>query len=152
MIDFARIMASAAIAVMVGVGAVHAQGGPNFPPPMPPQNVPGPQGYPAQAPAQNPVCTRLEGQLAAIDRGGFADPARADQSRRYDEAIGRQQADLDRMVAQSRRLNCEGGFFSIFTAQNPQCPQITQQIQQMRGNLDRMLSEQQRMQGGAGGQ
>lgn len=108
---------------------------------------------PAPPAGQNPVCARLEGQLAAIDRGGFADPARADQNRRYEEAISHQQAQLDRMLAQSRRLGCEGGgFFSLFTGQNPQCSQVNQQIQQMRGNLDRMISDQQRIQGGGGGQ
>jgi len=108
---------------------------------------------PAPPPGQNPVCVRLEDQLAAIDRGGFADPARADQNRRHEEAINKQQAELDRMLAQSRRLSCEGGgFFSLFSGQNPQCSQINQQIQQMRGNLDRMISDQQRIQGGGGGQ
>lgn len=137
MIDFARTIASAALVFVAGVGVVYGQGA-NFPPP-----VSGP----------NPVCARLEGQLAAIDRGGFADPARADQNRRYEEAINKQQADLDRMLAQSRRLGCEGGgFFSIFSGQNPQCSPINQQIQQMRANLDRMLSDQQRIQGAGGGQ
>jgi len=115
--------------------------------------IAGAQGFNQPAPAQNPICARLEGQLAAIDRGGFADPARADQNRRYDEQIAKQQADLDRVLAQSRRLGCEGGgFFSIFSGQNPQCPQVNQQVQQMRGNLERMMSEQQRLQGGGGGQ
>lgn len=142
MIDFARTTASAVLLVIAGSTAAWAQGA-TFPPSF----------QPPAASTPNPVCARLEGQLAAIDRGGFADPARADQSRRYDEAIARQQTDLDRTLIQSRRLGCEGGgFFSIFSGQNPQCPQINQQVQQMRANLERMMSEQQRLQGAGGGQ
>jgi hypothetical protein len=168
MIDFARTTALATTVTTAVVTAVLAAvsslalsaaangQGANFPPPVPSQNIPAPvpaQGVPSQAGAANPVCARLEGQLAVIDRGGFADPARADQNRRYEDAISKQQADLDRTLAQSRRLGCEGGgFFSIFGGQNPQCPQINQQVQQMRANLDRMMSEQQRLQGGGGGQ
>jgi hypothetical protein len=102
-------------------------------------------------PTQNPLCTRLESQLSAVDRGGNLDPARAEQARRYEDAVNKQQGELDRTVAQSRRLGCEGrGFFSLFTGENAQCPQLNQQIQQMRGNLDRVLSELQRIRGGGG--
>ena len=87
-----------------------------------------PTSPPAQVPNQgqssNPICARLEGQLAAVNRGGD-DPARAEQTRRYEEAVSRQQAELDRMVAQGRRLGCESaGFFSLFSSQNPQCGSI----------------------------
>src|SRR5262245_4010836 len=63
-----------------------------------PPGPPGP-GMPQQAApgGQNPACQRLEGQLAAIDRGG-GDQARGEQIRRYEEAAGRQQSELDRMV------------------------------------------------------
>ena len=60
------------------------------------------------APKGSPVCTRLEGQLATFDRGSN-DPARAEQIRKYEEAASKQQGELDRMVSQSRRLQCEGG-------------------------------------------
>jgi hypothetical protein len=110
------------------------------------------QGGPPPPAVGNPVCTRLEAQLATIDRGGNADPARAEQTRRYEDSVNRQQQELDRTVAQSRRLGCDsGGFFSLFGGgQNPQCQQVTQQIQQMRGNLDKMLPELQRLQSGGG--
>lgn len=105
---------------------------------------------PAASAGQNPVCTRLEAQLAAIDRGG-ADPARAEAIRRYEDAVAKQQTELDRTLANSRRLGCEGGgFFSLFSGQNPQCSGLNQQIQQQRGALDRMLAELQRAQGGGG--
>src|SRR4051812_2924125 len=60
--------------------------------------------------SQNPVCMRLEGQLASIDRGAV-DPARADQIKRYEDSSAKQQAELDRMSAQARRMGCTGGGF-----------------------------------------
>ncbi len=110
----------------------------------------------AQAPmpppaAANPVCTRLEAQLGAIDRG-TVDPARADQIKRFEDASRQQQGELDRLNAQARRLGCQGGgFFSLFSGQSPQCTPINQQIQQTRGNLERTLADLDRMQGGAAG-
>src|SRR5690348_7118917 len=109
--------------------------------------VPAPPG----PPNANPVCVRLEGQLGAIDRG-TVDPARADQIRRYEDSSRQQQADLDRLNAQARRLGCSGGgFFSLFSGQSPQCTPINQQIQQTRANLERTLADLDRMQGGAAG-
>jgi len=97
--------------------------------------------------SRNPVCMRLEAQLVAIDRGN-ADPARAGEIRRLEDMAGRQQADLDRVTAQARRLGCEGrGFFSLFGGQPQQCGPINSQMQQMRANLDRILGELQRLQG-----
>ncbi len=96
----------------------------------------------------NPVCQQLEGQLSVVDRGGV-DPARADQIRRYEDSANRQQAELDRTVAQSRRMGCEGsGFFSLFSGQPQQCGELNSRIQQMHANLDQMLSSLQRLQGG----
>ncbi|MCC7346107.1 MAG: DUF2865 domain-containing protein [Variibacter sp.] len=96
--------------------------------------------------ARNPVCTRLEGQLAAIERGG-GDP-RAEQIKRYEDAAARQQAELDRMTEQARRMGCEGGGFFLFgRGQSQQCDQINAQIQRMRGNLDRILSGLRQLQG-----
>ena len=48
------------------------------------------QDAPPQQGAQaNPICIRLEGQLATIDRGaGTGDPAKDEQIRRYQEAAG----------------------------------------------------------------
>ncbi len=111
-----------------------------FPPPQ--QSNPG---------GRNPVCLRLEGQLAIIDRGGAVDPAKAEQVKRYEDAAGKQQADLDRLGQQSQRLGCQGsGFFSLFSGQSPQCAPINNQVQQARSNLDRTLVEIQRLQGNSG--
>ncbi len=107
----------------------------------------------AAAQAQSQACQRLEGQLASIDRGP-ADPARADQIRRYEDAVAKQQFELDRLIAQSRRQGCErSGFFSafgssLFGGAPAQCGPLTGQIQTMRSNLDRMLNELQQLQGG----
>jgi hypothetical protein len=99
------------------------------------------------SPPRNPTCVRLEAQLASLDRGNF-DPARADQIKRFEDAAGKQQADLDRVTAQAKRMGCEGqGFFSLFGGQPAQCGQINNQIQQMRANLDRALGDLERLQG-----
>jgi hypothetical protein len=86
-----------------------------------------------------------------MDRGGGADPARAEQVRRYEEASGKQQGELDRMVAQSRRAGCEGTGFFLFGAlqsQSQQCVDLNRQISSMRGNLDRINIDLQRLRGG----
>lgn len=107
------------------------------------------QGYP-QPGAANPMCARLEAQLAGIDRGG-ADPARAEQIRRYQDAANRQQHELDRVTAQAKRMGCDSsGFFSLFNGQSAQCGPVNNQIQQMRANLDQMLSSLERLRGGGG--
>jgi hypothetical protein len=116
-------------------------------------------GFPQQQSAQPPArsqqgsqaCLRLESQLAAIDRGGAVDPAKAEQIKRYEDVAAKQQAELDRLGQQSQRLGCSGGgFFSLFSGQSPQCGPLNNQIQQARANLDRTLSESQRLQGNSG--
>jgi hypothetical protein len=111
------------------------------------------QNFPGPPPAtnRNPACMRLEAQLSAVDRG-TADPARADQIRRFEEASNKQQVELDKLVAQSRRAGCQGsGFFSLFSGQPAQCGQINNQIQQMRANLDQILGTLQQLQGNTAG-
>jgi hypothetical protein len=91
---------------------------------------------------QNPVCARLESQLAMVERGG-SDPGRAEQIRRYEDAANKQQFELDRLTSQARRSGCDQGFFLF---QSPQCSALNNQIQQMRSNLDRMQTDLQRLQ------
>jgi Protein of unknown function (DUF2865) len=119
-----------------------------YPPPSPAAaSAPAPATAPV---ARNPVCLRLEGQLAAIDRGSY-DPAKAEQIRRNDEAAATQQAELDRLTQQSQRLGCQGaGFFAMFSGQSPQCAPLNNQIQQARTNLNYYLTESQRLQGNSG--
>jgi len=110
---------------------------------------------PSQQGAQaNPICIRLEGQLATIDRGaGTGDPAKDEQIRRYQEAQAKQQAELDRVTLQAKRMGCESsGFFSLFNGQSAQCGPVNNQIQQMRGNLDQITVSLERLRsGGIGG-
>jgi hypothetical protein len=98
--------------------------------------------------ARDQVCNRLEAQLSGIDRAS-GDPARVEQLRRYEDAIARQQGELDRAVAQSRRLGCESsGFFQLFNPQqSQQCAPLTKQIQDMRNNQAKIQADLQRMQG-----
>ena len=102
----------------------------------------------ALAQSQNPACQRLEAQLTSLDRGN-SDPARADQIRRSEDAINRQQFEIDRLVAQGRRIGCESsGFFSIFNNPPPQCGGLNRQIDQQRSTLERMQNEFERLNGG----
>jgi len=119
------------------------------------QTPPGAAPPPAQgAPQANPICIRLEGQLAAVDRcASGGDPAKEEQIRRYQEAQTKQQAELDRVTMQAKRMGCEGsGFFSLFNGQSAQCGPVNNQIQQMRGNLDQITTSLERLRsGGIGG-
>src|ERR1700716_3856269 len=133
-----------AFAALLGVAAASvdawAQMNPGPPPP--------PQG--AQA---NPMCQRLEGQLASIDRGaGGGDPAKEEQIRRYQEAATKQQGELDRVTSQAKRMGCDSsGFFSLFSGQSAQCGPVNNQIQQMRANLEQITTSLERLRGGGFG-
>jgi hypothetical protein len=89
---------------------------------------------------QNPFCARLEGQLAAFDRSG-GDAGRADQMRRIEDAATRQQVELDKNVATSRRTGCERSGFFLFGGQPEQCGPLNAQIQQQRANIDRLHAD-----------
>ena len=102
----------------------------------------------AWAQAGSPNCQRLEAQLTSLDRGN-TDPARADRIRRAEDALNRQQNEVDRIVDQGRRNNCESsGFFSIFSQPPPQCGAINRQIGQQRTALERMQVEFEQLNGG----
>lgn len=102
----------------------------------------------ATAQSQNPTCQRLETQLASLDRGNN-DPARADQIRRAEDTINRQQFEVDKLVSQARRIGCENsGFFSIFNNPPAQCGALNRQIDQQRSALERMQNEFERLNGG----
>jgi Protein of unknown function (DUF2865) len=107
-------------------------------------------GAPQAAPV-NPICPRLEGQLATIDRGGSGDPAKDEQIRRYQDAAAKQQGELDRVRAQAKRMGCDNsGFFSLFSGQSAQCGPVNNQIQQMRSNLDQITASLEQLRGGGG--
>jgi hypothetical protein len=140
-----------ACVALIGVSALSldasAQMNPGAPQPPPPP-VPG-----APGPAVNPMCPRLEAQLATIDRGGGSgDPAKDDQIRRYQDAATKQQSELDRVTSQAKRMGCDSsGFFSLFSGQSAQCGPVNNQIQQMRANLDQITSSLERLRGGGMG-
>jgi hypothetical protein len=110
-----------------------------------------PAAPPQPGAAVNPMCPRLEAQLATIDRGGGGDPAKAEQIRRYEEAAAKQQGELDRVTSQAKRQGCDSsGFFSLFSGQSAQCGPVNNQIQQMRANLDQITTSLERLRGGSG--
>jgi Protein of unknown function (DUF2865) len=126
-------------AVLLGAQGVEAVA--QVPPAAPPQ----------QGAAVNPMCPRLEAQLATIDRGGGGDPAKAEQIRRYEEAAAKQQGELDRVTSQAKRQGCDSsGFFSLFSGRSEQCGPVNNQIQQMRANLDQITTSLERLRGGSG--
>jgi hypothetical protein len=116
--------------------------------PAPAQGQPLQQQMAPQSPQQaNNVCTRLEAQLQAFERSG-PDQARTEQIKKYETAAAQQQAQLDRLNAQAKKAGCEGGgFFSIFSNQSASCGPLNGQIQQMKGNLDRINGDLARLQG-----
>ncbi|MGH6726685.1 MAG: DUF2865 domain-containing protein [Pseudolabrys sp.] len=102
----------------------------------------------ALAQSPNPACQRLEAQLASLDRGN-SDPARAQQIRAAEDALNRQHFEVDRLVAQSRRMGCEtSGFFSIFSNPPPQCGGLSRQIDQQRYSLERLQNQYEQLNGG----
>jgi hypothetical protein len=139
----------AVLALAIVAGSAAAQGVFNPPPSSQPQPAQAAPNQPAANQAvSNPVCVRLEGQLAAVNQGTM-DAARADQIKRAQDAIAKQQADLDRAVAQAHKAGCAGqGFLSLFSAFSSQCGPITSQIQQMRGDLDRAISDLEQLKSG----
>ena len=109
------------------------------------QTLPGPPG----APSQNPVCARLETQLAAFDRGA-ADAVHLDQLKRLEESLNKQQFALDRLNAQSQKSGCEGSGFFLFGGQPPQCGPINAQVQQARAGLERTQRDIEQLRGSGG--
>jgi hypothetical protein len=140
---FRSIVACAALS---SVGALNVDAWAQMNPGAPPQQ----QGAPG-APV-NPMCPRLEAQLASIDRGG-ADPAKEEQIRRYQDAATKQQSELDRVTLQAKRMGCDSsGFFSLFNGRSAQCGPVNNQIQQMRANLEQITTSLERLRsGGLGG-
>jgi hypothetical protein len=130
-----------ACAVLIGTGVLSLEASAQMPP-----------GPPSQGAAPvNPMCPRLEAQLATIDRGGGGDPAKDEQIRRYQDAATKQQGELDRVTLQAKRMGCDSsGFFSLFSGQSAQCGPVNNQIQQMRANLDQITNSLERLRTGGG--
>jgi hypothetical protein len=96
----------------------------------------------------SPNCARLEGQLAAFDRS-VADSGRGEQARSYEEAIGKQQVEINQQQALARRTGCgTNSFFVLFSGEPAACGPLNAKIQQMRANLDALQADLARVQGG----
>jgi hypothetical protein len=131
-----------ACAALCGVVALSVDASAQMNPPPPP----------SQGAAVNPMCPRLEAQLATIDRGGGGDPSKEEQIRRYQDAAAKQQSELDRVTSQAKRMGCDSsGFFSLFSGQSAQCGPVNNQIQQMRANLEQITTSLERLRGGGFG-
>lgn len=106
------------------------------------------QQPPGQSAANSPTCQRLVGQLSALDRGND-DPTRAGQIRQAEDAVNRQQFEVDKLVSRSRRLGCENsGFFSIFSNPPRECGTLRRRIDQQRSRLDRLQIQLEQLNGG----
>jgi hypothetical protein len=141
------LVAALCVVTMHGASAQRGFGPP--PPASPPAPVQSQQPSQGFQQSQNPVCQRLEMQLASIERGGG--DSRSEAIRRNEQNASRAQADLDRLAAQQRRLGCQSaGIFSIFVAQPPQCQSLNAQVDQARSAVDRAMSDLQRSQMGGG--
>ena len=139
-VSFSRLILSGVVLACAGALSLDASAQMN------PAVAPPPQSAPV-----NPVCPRLEAQLATVDRGG-GDPAKDEQIRRYQDAAAKQQGELDRVTSQARRMGCDSsGFFSLFSGQSAQCGPVNNQIQQMRANLDQITTNLERLRGGGFG-
>ena len=102
-----------------------------------------------QSPQQtNNVCTRLEAQLAAFERSG-PDQARTEQIKKYETAAASnsRRSSTASMHRPRRRAARAADFFSIFSNQSASCGPLNGQIQQMKGNLDRINGDLARLQG-----
>jgi uncharacterized protein DUF2865 len=148
---FPRRIACTALVMLAlpALAAAQQAGYPQVPYPQQGPYSQGTQGAPPPAASAGPACGRLEAQLAAIDRGGD-DPARAEQTRRIEDTLNRQQADLDRVQAQWQRLGCQPPtLFSIFSNQPAQCGPLNTQIGQIRAAIDRTTADLERSRHGA---
>jgi len=88
--------------------------------------------------------------LAAVDRGASGgDPAKEEQIRRYQEAATKQQAELDRVTLQAKRMGCDSSASSrCSTASRRSADLVNNQIQQMRGNLEQITTSLERLRSG----
>ena len=87
--------------------------------------------------AQGNICVDLEAQLAEIARGAGSggDP------RQYDAPIAQQQDQIDRATAEAHRSGCLGGFLFFKPKPDPKCGKLTATINQMQGNLQRLMAQ-----------
>lgn len=98
------------------------------------------------AQAQSRTCRQIESQLASLSSGGGGGSS---QSRRYDNAIEQQRAQIQKAQRQLRRAGCGGGFFSRDTGGSA-CDAIEGGIERMQRNLMSLQRKRGQMSGGEG--
>lgn len=100
---------------------------------------------------QDQRCWLLEQELAAYDRGGGR--ADAAEIRRFEAAIARQQATLDKTEEHARRIGCfKRGFLFFRPDKPPECRQIEASLAKMKRNLDELVARRDRLAGPPGSQ
>ena len=97
------------------------------------------------AAAQNVTCEGLRAELAALDRS-----SQGSRNQRYDRAVQRQRAELQRTAAYARSIGCDRQRFLIFGQDPPpQCSHLNSGIARMRANLAALEAQADRS--GSGG-
>jgi hypothetical protein len=96
------------------------------------------------ADAASRICRQLRAELADAS-GGRGQPRLV---ARYDDAIGRQQAEIDKARSQARRAGC---FFAIFGSDRSQCAALNAAVERMGGNLDKLQKKRARLAAGGSG-
>ena len=99
------------------------------------------------AEAQSRVCRQIESQLASLSSGGGG--GGSGQERRYDQAIEKQRAQIQKAQRQLRRAGCGGGFFSRDSGGSA-CDAIEGGIERMQRNLLSLQRKRGQMGGGEG--
>jgi hypothetical protein len=94
--------------------------------------------------ASTRACRQLETQLAGLaGGGGRASPA---QARRYDEAINRQQQQIQKAREQSRQAGCGA---AVSARALPFCASLNATTQRMQGNLAELQKQRARLANGS---
>lgn len=89
----------------------------------------------APAQAQTPQCDRYRAELASLANAGG-------DTRQYEVAAQRQQAEIRRTVDYARSIGCDRQQFLFFGEAPPaQCGPLRARINQMQGNLQQLLAQ-----------
>ncbi len=88
--------------------------------------------------AQADICTSLEAELAALERGPASDAT--GNYRQYDAAVQRQRSELDRASAEAQRSGCTGGFLIFQPKPSPKCAPLMATIARMKANLQHLTA------------
>lgn len=90
------------------------------------------------ADAASRICRQLQAELASAS-GGRGQPRLV---AKYDDAIDRQQAEIEKARSQARRAGC---FFAIFGSDRAQCAMLNAAVGRMGGNLDKLQKKRARL-------